>query len=243
MVADNVRHGGVIHCAVKVSKEEEAFIPFRIFGLLFYRQHSVQLAGNSQRIDHDIFCRARMDVLPLNFDFSACSVKVFVLQLADFSAVDGIRKIRTEFYYIEEVCTSADFLIGGKADFNRTMLHLRVVAEVFNHPHDDGDARFIIRTQKRGAVSGDNVFADKFVEERKFLYRQRIGLVQFNIAACVVHNFRIDTFSVQVGRGIHVCNKSDNRRFFIGVGRDCSVDISVRILFGIGYAQLVQFLH
>ena len=233
----------MIHCAVEVSKQKKAFVPFRIFGLLFYRQHSVQLARDPQRIDHDIFCRARMDVFPLDFDFSACGVKVFVLQLTDFSAVDGIRKIRSEFFYIEEVCTSADFLVGGKADFNRTVLHLRVVAEIFNHSHDDGDARFIIRAQKRGAVSGDNVFADKLVEERKFLYRQRIGFVQFNIAAFIVHNLRVDAFSVQVGRGIHVCNKSDNRRFFIGVGRDCSVDISVRILFGIGYAQLVQFLH
>lgn len=55
------------------------------------------------------------------------SVEVFVFKTAQFAAVDGIGKVSTEFFNVEQSGTAPRFFIRRKADADLAVLDFRML--------------------------------------------------------------------------------------------------------------------
>ena len=77
VVADNVRHLGLLHGAVDAGEEVETFVVLRVFGTLRGRQQPIEFHRDKLRIDHLVLGIAGMDVLTLDADVGTGGVKVF----------------------------------------------------------------------------------------------------------------------------------------------------------------------
>ena len=81
-------------------------------------------------------------------------VEVFVADLADILAVNGVGVGCAEALYIKQACALADLLIRGKADAELS------VGAVFSDDalkrgHNFGNTGLVICTQQRGAIGRD----------------------------------------------------------------------------------------
>ena len=84
-------------------------------------------------------------------------VEGFVGQLPQVAAVYGVGIIGAEGGHVKFFHAGAGFFIRREGDFNRPVLHFRVVVEELDQRHNDGYAGFIVRPQKRIARGGDDV--------------------------------------------------------------------------------------
>ena len=86
-------------------------------------------------------------------------IEILELELADFAAIHSVGVIRSEPLDIELHDTAADFLIRSKADFDVTMLELRMLYHVLHSVHNFCDTSLVISAEKSGSVSGDDGLA------------------------------------------------------------------------------------
>ena len=111
-----------------------------------------------------------MDIYARDLKFRLCRVEVLVLDLPFRVAVQCVRKVSIEFFYIKMGGAHANLLVGGKCDGNRTVGDL-FVQDTFRHGHDLRDARLIVRAEDRGAVACDQGAAFELPEMREHIRR------------------------------------------------------------------------
>ena len=83
-----------------------------------------------------------------------CGIEVFILNLTFGVSVHGIGKIRIKFFDIKMIRSSANFLIRSKSDRNLTMWDI-FSQNPFCHGHDLCNSGFVIRSQNRISIAGD----------------------------------------------------------------------------------------
>ena len=115
VVPDDIDHFGESLVALDIQQMHKPFIPFGMFRSLVRRQQSRIFHRHEGGILHLIFRRARMDVDAVHGNDSCCSVKVFVLQFSQRTAVHGVSKICPESLDIKAVCASADLFVRRKS--------------------------------------------------------------------------------------------------------------------------------
>ena len=142
--------------------------PFRVARRLVLGQHVQDFVCDKQGVFHLVFGCAGMDVLALDFNVAVAGVERLVFHFAKRPAVDSIGKIRAKVRDIELVRAAADFFIGCKADFHRTVRDRRVVKQLFRQRQDFSDAAFVVRAHQRRAVGDQQVAADVSLQFREF---------------------------------------------------------------------------
>ena len=90
---------------------------------------------------------------------SAGGVEVLKLQFAYVAAVHRVGPVTAELLHIKVMGTHADLLVGVEGDADVAVLHFRVVSQPAHRLDNLCDARLVISTQERVAVSHDEVFA------------------------------------------------------------------------------------
>ena len=176
-----------------------------MFGTLYGRKHGVYLAHHLQGVQHLVFRRTGMDVLPLHLETGRSGVEVFVLQLAFVTAVHGVGILRTEPRHVEIVHPASYLLVGRETDAYLPVLHLRMRHKVFGSGHDFGHSRLVVGTEQRRPVRGDERLPLEERKLRKFGHGHRHGIVQPDIPAVVMFdNLRLHILAAHVGTRIHM---------------------------------------
>ena len=138
--------------------------------------------------------------------------KVFVDDLAQVAAVEGVGEIDAEVFRQVAVHAAPDLFVGGEGDAEGGPRQVGVFQEMPCRGHDHGDARLVIGAQQRGARGGHDVMADLFGEIGKLLGRERqVGVVgECDRAAVVAANDAgFDAGRVELRRGVDMGEKAD----------------------------------
>ena len=246
MVADDVVHLGQLHLTLDVSQVEEAFVAGGVARVLLDRQHLVELHRQQRGVDHRVLGRAGVDAQAVDDNLSSAGVEVFILQLAQLAAVDGVGKVCAKALDVKVVCAAADLLVRGKADLDGAVLDLRMAHQLLGHGHNLRHAGLVVRAEQGGAVGDHQVLADIFFQVRVFLFAQDdlFFLVEQDIPAVVFDHFGLDVVAGSVLGGVHVGDEADDRFVLLALGgRDGSVDVTLVIHKGVGDADLLHLLH
>ena len=118
------------------------------------REGGVDLHCHQGGIDHHVFCGSRVYIHPLDLKDRICGIEVLILDLTFGIAVHGIGKISIKFFNVKMIGASADFLIRSKSDGDRTVWDL-FCQYSFCHSHDLCNSGFVIRSQNRISIAGD----------------------------------------------------------------------------------------
>ena len=103
-----------------------------------------------------------MDVVANDADIDRRRIEVFKLQLAHAATVNGIGPAGIERFNVEMLRPFADLFIRGKGHANITVRYI-VVLQHRQRGHDLGHAGFIIGTEQRFAVGGDERLPEQLV--------------------------------------------------------------------------------
>ena len=156
-------------------------------------------------------------------DSGACGVEVLELQFADFAAVHGIGIIGPEALDIEFYHASADFFVGGEADFKGSVLEFRVLHDVLDGGHDFCDAGFVIGPEEGGAVRCDEGFSNVVKHFREFFGLQLQAWDAFEVdgaAVVPVDDLRLDVLAAGIRGGVYMGDESYGRSFHVA-GNGC----------------------
>ena len=153
-----------------------------------------------------------MNVVSDDFDCHGRRVEILELQFPYAATVDGVGPLRVKGIYVEVFCPLADLFIRRKGD---TDIPVRDIF-LFQHRqrrHDLGNPRFVIGTQQRFAVGGDERLTKQLVQHREHHRRQYfVTNPQRNVAAAVVfNNLRVHMFTAKIRRGVDMGDKANRR--------------------------------
>ena len=127
MLAYKIFHRTVLTVTGYGLQMVEAFISFRVFRSLPWRQQMIILHGNKACIFHLILCLTRMSGHTFNPDCSGSGKKVFKIYFTEAASIYGIRKVCSKFFYTEIVLTGTDLFIRCKGKGNPAVLHFRMI--------------------------------------------------------------------------------------------------------------------
>ena len=177
-------------------------------------------------------------------DAGGSGVEVLIFNFAHCAAVGGVGIVRTEALYIKPVRPPADFLIGGKADFQGSVL-AALPQQNFGGSQNFRHTGLVVRAQQGRAVGDDQVLA-LVVGQRRVITLPEIDalfLVQQDISPVEFHDPGLDIGAAGIRSGIHVGNQADCRHIlFPRRWGNVSVYVTVFIYKSIGYAKCLQLL-
>ena len=240
VVTDDVFQHGAFLIAAHFTQMGKAFVALGTVGPLMDRQQGIEFHGDKLGVDHTVFRITRVDVPPMESDNGGGGIEVFVLQLAQGAAVDGVGVIGAEVFEVETVRAPADLLIRRKADADSG------VGDVRSHQFLDGgqdlcDTGLVVGTQKGRSVGDDQVLADVVGQTGKIGRGEDVVVIETDVAARILDNARTDVGTGAVGRGVHMGDQADDGS--AGRARNGAVDIAVGIHIGVGNAHGFHFLH
>src|SRR5688572_22983513 len=109
------------------------------------------------------------------------------IDFARAAAVERVTDVRSELFQIDMVDAMADFFVAGKENANGAVQELRMLDEMMSELHDDGDAGLVVGAEQRGAIGGDDRFADEALQLRVVGDPNRFGRVarEWDVAAAI----------------------------------------------------------
>ena len=230
VVADDVGKLGVVAAAAHSGEVIESLVFLGVFGALHSGKKRIKIHGNKRSIYHFVLCAAGVNGNAAEFDFRMGGVEGFVFHSAESVAVHGVCVVCAETLKIEFVRAAADFLVWSESDFDGSVLDFRVGKQFFRGGDDFRNTVFVVRTKKGSAVGDDYVFADAVVHFGEVLRRKDNAefLVEHNIAALVVDDFRFYIGERNLVNHVHVSHKTDYGSLFTALGSgNFAVNIAV----------------
>jgi len=155
VVADDVLDVGLLDHPRELGDVDESVIALGVLGSLPYGEHVVELGRDKYCIEHLVLGVARVDVAALDVQLGGRGVEVLVLEFADGASVHGVGVFGTELSHVEMVYPAADFLVGGEADLDGTVLEFRMFHDVLGGGHDFGHSGLVVGSEQGVAVGGD----------------------------------------------------------------------------------------
>jgi hypothetical protein len=147
-------------------------------------------------------------------------------------SVNGIAKLRAEFFHIHLVHAAADFFVGRKQDSDFAVFEVLVVNQDMRASIMAASPALLSAPSKRGAAGGDDVVANLVFQVFMFAFanhhRRVVGQHQILAFVIGMHD-RFHAFAGAVGRGVHVGAKTNDGHFFVAVGWNSGVHIAVFI--------------
>ena len=150
-----------------------------------------------------------MSSYALNINMSAACVKGLVNNLAQLAAVNGISKFNGELAEVHLLRTAqANLFVRNEGNINLAM-RTAFLNQGFQRNHDVSHSSLVICAQHRGAVAGNQVAANIFVQLR-MLANLNVDLlvsIQQHIAALIIlHKLRMNLRRKVYINSIHVAN-------------------------------------
>ncbi|MPM87021.1 hypothetical protein SDC9_134114 [bioreactor metagenome] len=171
-------------------------------------------------------------------------VEVFAGYLAEPAAVDGVGKVRAEFFQIEMFGAAPDLLVGGKGDRDPAMFYRIIGEQPLRHRHDLGDAGLVVRPEQRRAVCDDEAFADIIPQYREVgLPHNDIFLfVKDDVAAAIGDDSRPDILAGGGGRDVHVGDKAEDWDVVRDIRGNGGVKIAVLVKADVSEPHLLHLI-
>ena len=154
MIADNIFSDGISFVAVNTQKMVKSFVLFGISRNLISWKHIVDICCDENRIDHDIFCRSGMNILPVDFKFCFTGIEILVLDLAFSISVHCIGNFSIKSFKIEMSSTASAFFIRCKCYTDLTMRNLLCLQD-FQQLHDFCNTGFVVYSEDGISVRGN----------------------------------------------------------------------------------------
>ena len=231
------------HIAGHTGQMIEAFISFGISRGLCFRQKRLDLACNSDCIDHRVFCSAWVDVKSGHREFRSGCIEVFEFDFSLCAAVHGIGKLCVKTWNIKKVRAFTDLLIRCKSDGNRTVRDFSG-KKGFCQCHNLCHARLVVCTEHRCSIACDQRSAGQGWKMREYRNLQCSSAVsQLQILSVIIFMYdRIYRMICKIGYRIHVCDKSQFCLSFVSFCcRNFSIDIAFILYTDIRYAKRFHF--
>ena len=222
--------GGLI--ALHFTQVEKSLVALGMGGGFGGGQQPDELGQQQGGVFHLIFGAAGVDIEPVDGDGRRSGIEVFVFDLAQLAAINGIGLLCGEAFHTETVGAPADLLIGGEADGDGAVLDFRVGDEHFAQGDDLRNAGLVIGAQQGGAVGDDELLPD-VIRQKGVIDGGEGGGTQFQHAAGVGDDAGLDVVAGDGGAGIHVGDEPEGFAF----AGEITVHIAVGILLDIGKAD------
>ena len=155
-----------------------------------------------------------MDAGSVDGDLAGSGVKILILQLSQAAAVHCVGDIRAEGLQIETFGAAAHLLVGGEADADLSVSHLRMGDQPGRRGHDLRHSGLVVGPQQGGAVCCDQILPLVAGQVRELRDAQPdIQLpVQADVRSVVVlHQLWMDVRPGNGGRGVHMGDQPQGR--------------------------------
>ena len=120
----------MVNAAIELVEMVKAFATGRLLSAIVFWQTVVQIDADLNGIDHRSLGNPSVDVLTSNRNLGLSSVKGFILQLTQRTAINRIGKISPKVLNVKVVGTSTNLLIRPQTDLNRAMLDFRMLQQI-----------------------------------------------------------------------------------------------------------------
>ena len=155
----------------------EAFASCSVCRSLSLRKTGDDLGCKESRIDHDIFCFARMYIDTVNDKVGTCRVKILVGNLTFIITVYRVGIFGFKIIQVKQIRTCTDLFIRGKTNPDITVWS-SFRDQLFQSGHDFSNARLVICAEKCCSVGGDQRATSERLKCRKIRYF-KIGVTSF----------------------------------------------------------------
>ena len=118
-----------------------------------------------------MFRVAGVNIASFDCDFRGSGVEVLVLKLSNCSSVHGVGEIASEFLNVKFVGSETDLFVWIEADTYLAVLYLGMSLQPCHCIDDLCDTGFVVSSEKRVAVSYDEILTDVIEQFREFLRR------------------------------------------------------------------------
>ena len=149
---------------------------------------------------------------PVDRNFGCVGGKSFPANLTRGTAVQGIGGLGAQFAKVELVHAPADFFVRRETDAHQSVLEIPVPEQLLHQGHHHRHARFVIRSQQRGAACGNDVFAarvQEFRRSRGIQHEARIIRKPDGLAIVGPMNNRLHAFAGAIGGGVNMGQERD----------------------------------
>ena len=150
----------MFNAPLHISKMIKSLITACIFRSFIFRNLCIKFYCKTWCVDHLVFCLTRMHTLSSKFNYSRCSIKIFIFEFTNSASVYCISIFCTETLNVKVVHSSANFLIRCKCYIYVRVLNLRIIKKIFRHCHNLCNACFIICPKKCFTVSCNQIFSN-----------------------------------------------------------------------------------
>ena len=162
MIADDILRRKAFDAARHVVRHIKPLIIFGVYGSHVFGKHGMKFAKKIYCVFHFVFRAARVNAASVYSEFCGRGIEIFIFDFAEFSAVDRITEIGAESFYVEQIRSSADFLVGGESNQYISVCNVFIFAKNFRRGHDFRNAGFVVRAQKGCSVGHDEFLAEIF---------------------------------------------------------------------------------
>lgn len=126
----------------------KALIAICIFRIIKYSQHLLKFHCHADGIFHFALCAAWMDAISLHFNTQICSIKVFIFNFTDRTAIYCISKVSTKAWHVKIFNTISNFLIWCKSNADIAVLYFWMCQKECCHCHDLSNTGLVICAKK-----------------------------------------------------------------------------------------------
>ena len=159
VISDDVAEFCLLAAALDADEVVEALVAFSLLRSLVLRNHVLEFHSQSACIHHLALGIACMNAHALDDDFSSGSIEVLVFQVAQVTAIYGVRPVAAKLLYIEMMRTHTDFLVRIETNADISVLDFVVVAQIAHSLYDFSDARLVVSTQQGSTVCHDDILS------------------------------------------------------------------------------------
>src|SRR5258705_5021769 len=121
-----------------------------------------------------------------------------IADLPECFTINGVGYLGAESLYVKFIYAASDFVIRRESDRQRAVFDLRILTQRIDHGHDLRNSCFVVRSEKRRAVGGNNVVSNQIFENRIFRHGNYLGRIfrqDYVTALVILMNDRIYVFS------------------------------------------------
>ena len=152
VIAHDVARRGVRDGARDALQMEESLVALGVLGLLAGREQGMEAVEELAGVHHTALGITGMDGAAGKAHGGLGGVEAFPFELADGTAVHGVRVGAAKSIYVQELGAMADLFIGAEADAERGMRQGGVRCDARQERHDLCYPRLVVSAQQRGSV-------------------------------------------------------------------------------------------
>ena len=204
----------------------------------------MEAGGQGLAVDHDALGGSGVDVIASHMHDSRGGVEVFILQLAELTAIHGVGPLGAEAIQRKTVGAATDLFIRREPQVNITMRYFWMGQQMGRRRDDFADPGLVIGTEQGGAIGGDEILSQILAQRGEFDRAEHLlTAAQGNLAALV----RLDELGLyrlagEIRCRVHVGDEADGGNRGADIGRQQGGQIAVVIQCHLVQTQSAQLV-